>query len=150
MTDFSTAGPGDDTDAVFVTRFPLATVRPGFGPRAVFLSKEGNAGFDTSVFEDGDVFRYASQGGARGLRSEAQLLEAVGQSSSSELDLDAICQSETGDLFVSVRRRRVAPGGTADDGWIVRIPASAITYDATSTLSRSRSARRRSSRSRRT
>jgi hypothetical protein len=128
VVDSSSGGPGDDTDAVFVKRFPAPPTAP-LGPRDVYLSKEGDAGFDTATFSDGDVFRYAVQGVVEVFVSEAQLLEALGQSPTADLDLDAICQSGVGDLFVSFADTETVPAGSADDGAILRIPASAITYD---------------------
>jgi len=133
VCDSSSGGPGDDTDAVFVKRFP-ASPAGSVTPREVFLSKEGNAGFDTSTFEDGDVFRYASQGALEVFVTEAMLLDAIG-APTGDVDVDAICQTDQGDLFLSFADTETLPGGSSEDGDIIFIPASAITYDASFNVS---------------
>ncbi|MEM7307777.1 MAG: hypothetical protein AAF682_13950 [Planctomycetota bacterium] len=132
LTDASTTGPGGDTDAVFVRRFPAPPSGP-VGPRDVFVSKEGDAGF-ADDFEDGDVFRYASQGALEVFVREAQLLDALGQAPTADLDLDAICQTAGGDLFVSFADTESYAGGSASDGDVLHIPAASITYGADSNV----------------
>jgi hypothetical protein len=97
--DASADGPGLDTDAVFVKRFPSAPAGVS-GPRVVYYSKESTDGFGTAI-EDGDVFRYSSQGALDHFVREDDLLVALGQLATADLDLNAICQSGTGDLFFS-------------------------------------------------
>ncbi len=128
LLDASGSAPGEDTDAVFVKRFPSAPAG-SLGPRDVYLSKEAVTGF-LAGFEDGDVFGFQTQGSIDVFVTETQLLGALGQSPTADLDLDAICQSSVGDLFVSFSFDEAAPGGTVADGGFVRIPAAAITYDA--------------------
>lgn len=127
LQDASTACPGAGTDVLFVKHFPAP--QPGGGPRDVYLSKVDSTGLDPTL-ENGDVFRFAAQGAPEIFVTEAQLLDALGQASTADLNTDALCQADNGDLFVSFADAEVAPGGTADDGGLLRIPASAITYDA--------------------
>ncbi len=131
QVDTSSRGPGGDIDAIMVKRVPAPT---GFGVRDLFFSYE-NSGGSTSAdlpsgFEDGDVFRFAAQGQVEVFVSEALMLTAFGQSSTSDIDIDAICQSDAGDLFVSVDLTENVNGVSADDGAIIYIPATAITYDS--------------------
>ena len=112
--------PGGDVDCVFVRRGTTGPV----GPRDVFISKESTNGM-AAGFADGDVFRYAGPSGALEVFvSEAQLIVAT--NGSANIDTNAMCQSDAGDLFFSIST------GTAgfDDGDLVYIPAAAITYDA--------------------
>jgi hypothetical protein len=125
LVDIGTAGPGNGTDALFVKHFPA--LQPGDGPRDVYLSKENDSGF-AGGFEDGDVFRFSAQGVLEVFVSEGQLLDALGQPSGMDLDLDAICQSPAGDLFVSFAEAEAAPGGTASAAALLRIPSGAIAY----------------------
>jgi hypothetical protein len=124
--DASTTGPGDDTDAVFVKRVGGTG---GSSQRDVYFSKEGTAGF-ASGFEDGDVFRYATQGTIETFVTEVDLLIAIGQAASADVDLDAICQTATGALLVSFADTESINGTSALDGSIVLIPAASIAYDA--------------------
>lgn len=127
LCDASTTGPGDDTDAVMVKRHigaPIGTITP----RDVFFSKEGDAGF-AAGFEDGDVFRYDAQGTIEVFVREADLLGAIGQAATGDIDVDAICQAANGDLFLSFDLDEAVNGKTAEDGGLVYIPAAAITYD---------------------
>ena len=59
LLDSAGAGPGGGTDALFVKNFPPPAL--GAGPRDVYVSKLDVEGFGSGV-ENGDVFRYASQG----------------------------------------------------------------------------------------
>lgn len=127
LVDASTTAPGGDVDAVFVKHFGAAP--SPVGPREVFLSKEDADGF-AAGFQDGDVFRYANQGQLEVFVHEADLVAAMGQPASGDIDVDAICQSTIGDLFFSVDLTETVNGVSADDGAILWIPASAITYDA--------------------
>lgn len=122
--DDSVEAPGDRVDALLVKN----SVIPGNG-RDVFISKETAEGFSTAV-EDGDVFRFAGPSGAlEFFVKEDQLLVAIGQLATADLDLDAIAQSATGDLFLSFADAETVGGVSADDGALIYIPASAITYD---------------------
>ncbi len=121
LVDASSDGPGADTDAIFVKRATGAPTGP-VGQRDVFVSKEDVAGFASNV--DSDVFRYAAQGVIEVFLSETQLQDAFG--AATNVDLDALAQSDTGDLFFSVSDFSPPLGG---DGSILHIPASAITYD---------------------
>jgi hypothetical protein len=125
--DASTDGPGLDTDELFVKRFPAGPAGV-VGPRDVFFSKESTDGFGTAI-EDGDVFRYSAQGTLEHFVREDELAIALGQPGG-DIDLNAICQSDTGDLFFSCEFDESAPGGTLEDGGIAAIAASDITYDA--------------------
>ncbi len=128
--DDSVEAPGDDTDSVFVKRFPSAPVGP-LTQRDLYISKESSDGFAAGTIENGDVFRYI--GGPNGTLEvfvrEDDLLVAIGQASTSDLNTDAICQSSTGDLFVSFADNELVNGVNANDGSIIMIPASAIAYD---------------------
>lgn len=132
LLDSAGAGPGGGTDALFVKNFPPPA--PGAGPRDVYVSKLDAEGFGSGV-ENGDVFRYASQGVLDVFVSEGQLLTALGQSALGDLNTDAICQAGNGDLFVSFADQELCPGGTADDGGLLRIPVTSITYAANGNVS---------------
>lgn len=132
LVDAANTGPGDDTDAVFV-KHHIGAPSGRATPRDLYYSKEGTVGFATS-FRDGDVFRYIAQGQVETFVTEAQLLLAIGQVSG-DIDVDAVCQSQTGDLFLSFETAEDVNGKTADDGGIVYIPTSAINYDALGNVS---------------
>ena len=125
IADSSSSGPGADTDAVFLKNFigaPLFTATP----RDVYVSKESNTDL-VAGSEDSDVFRYAA-GGRELFLTELQITDAIGGDTGH--DLNAICQTTTGDLYISFSDFTVTINGTdVNDGGIVRIPASAITYD---------------------
>jgi hypothetical protein len=133
LVDTSTSAPGEDVDAVFVKRFLGAPTGP-LGPREVFVSKEDVSGFAPGL-EDGDVFRYSDQGLVEFFVTEAQLLSALGQEASGELDLDAICQNATGDLYLSFGDTELVNGVSALDGAVVIVPSAALTYDAQGNVS---------------
>ncbi len=124
IADSSSAGPGGDTDAVFIKNFigaPLTAT-----PRDVYVSKEGITDL-VAGSNDSDVFRYAA-GGRELFITEQQITDAIGGDTGH--DLNAICQTSTGDLYISFSDVAVTINGTdVSDGGIVRIPASAITYD---------------------
>lgn len=127
--DDSTSGPGDEVDALFVkanTGFPVT-------PRDVFMSRSTADGYGSS-FLDGDVFRFAGPDGALEVFvTEAQLVNAIGQSPGSDVDLDAICQASDGGLFISFELDELVGGVTAGDGALISIPA--VTYDAQGNVS---------------
>ena len=133
LVDSSTGGPGNDVDAVFVKRAVGAPVGP-VGPRDVFFSKEETEGFDTT-FEDSDVVRFRPGGVLERFISEAQLVSLVGQGASGDVDLDALCQTPAGDLLCSFSSTELVNGLTVDDGGIVFIPSSGLTYDAQGNVS---------------
>ncbi len=118
--DASEGSPGGDIDCLFVRNaVPIAAP---FNPRDVFISKEGDADM-ASGFEDGDVFRYAN-GGIEVFMTEAQLRTALGVVSAS-VDLNALCQTAAGDLYLSISLD-VAPYTDED---LIHIPAMSIAYD---------------------
>lgn len=139
LVDASLAAPGADIDEVFIKRFPSAPTGV-LGPRDVFVSKE-DATDMAPGFEDGDVVRYATQGPVEVFLTEAMLLAAIGQLPTADVDLDALCQNEFGDLFVSFDVDEVVTNaggigsGTMGDGGIAMIPAASITYDGSANVS---------------
>ncbi|MFN0205107.1 MAG: hypothetical protein ACKVS6_02190 [Planctomycetota bacterium] len=125
--DDSVEAPGDRVDAIMVR---LATPSPLSG-RAIFISKETAEGFAAASFEDGDVFRFVGPTGAlEFFVTETQLLTAIGQAATADLDTDAIAQGPGGDLFVSFADDELVNGISAPDGSLIYIPAASITYDA--------------------
>jgi hypothetical protein len=112
---------GSDTDAIFVK---AGTVGP-VTPRDVFFSiAAASATFGVLA---SDVVRYQAQGVREFFLHEADLVTATGGTS---LNLDALCQSAVGDLFFSFSLTETLHFGSAADGDLLHIPASAITYDA--------------------
>lgn len=120
--DASTDGPGGQIDEIFVKRGTVGPVTP----RDVFFSIAATAANLPGVLPS-DVVRYAGQGTREVFLTEAQLMAGTGGTS---LNLDALAQSTAGDLFFSFSLTEVLPIGSIDDGDLVMIPASAITYDA--------------------
>ncbi len=125
----STDGPMGSSatiDAIFVK---AGTVGP-VTPRDVFFSVSAlNAAFGVLPC---DVVRYASQGVREVFLTEAQVEAATGGTT---LNLDALCQSATGDLFFSFSLGETLHFGSALDGDLLYIPASAITYDGLGNVS---------------
>ncbi|MEX1024032.1 MAG: hypothetical protein WD226_03050 [Planctomycetota bacterium] len=124
FVDSSSDGPGGDTNAVFVKRFPAAAT--SVGPRDIYMSKEANTNLGGLV-DDGGVFRYDAQGSIEVFVSEDDLNLATGGS----IDLDAICQDDQGNLYISI----ALDSGGFTDADVILIPAAAITYDANDNVS---------------
>jgi hypothetical protein len=118
----STDGPGGSAliDEIFVK---AGTVGP-VTPRDVYFSL--SAASATFGVLASDVVRYAAQGVRDVFLTEAQLEVATGGTT---LNLDALCQTLTGDLFCSFSLSEALHFGTAADGDLLYVPASAITYD---------------------
>jgi hypothetical protein len=102
-------------------------------PRQVFFSIAAASPNLPGVLPS-DVVRYSGQGVREVFLTEAQLMTGTGGTS---LNLDALAQSAAGDLFLSFSLTEVlpAPVGSVDDGDLIMIPASAITYDAQGNVS---------------
>jgi hypothetical protein len=125
--DAQTDGPGGQIDELFVkagTTGPLT-------PRDVFFSIAATSANLPGVLPS-DVVRFAGQGTREVFLTEAQLVVATGGTS---LNLDALCQSAAGDLFCSFSLTETLSIGSVDDGDVLRIPASAITYDGAGNVS---------------
>jgi hypothetical protein len=133
LLDSSTESPQGDTDAVFVKHLGGTPVGAP-NTRQVYLSKEGSTTNSSALFADGDVFRFVAQGVVEKFLTEAQLLTALGQASG-DLDLNAICQTTAGDLFVSFEAAELVNGVSLEDGGFAMIPAAAITYDGNGNVS---------------
>ncbi len=130
--DASVDAPGQDNDEFFIKRFIGAPAPGSFTARDLFFSKESETDF-APTFRDADVFRYAAQGVLEVFLSEAVLQGGLGTAAS--VDLDAICQSSTGDLFLSLSDFSIAGNShsgpiTITDGDILHFPVADITYDA--------------------
>jgi hypothetical protein len=125
--DAATDAPGRDTDAVFVRKFIDPFPTPS--PREVYVSKEDSESFDAGL-RDGDVFRYSDQGEVLYFVREAQLLDGFG--TPGDIDLNAICQTDAGDLFFSVSD--VAPP-FGSQGSIFFVPTTAIVYNSAGSIS---------------
>lgn len=125
LVDYDNDAPGLDTDAVFVKRFRAGG---NHGPRDIYVSKESTAGLAPND-EDGSVFRYSAQGVLEIFISENQVLNAIGQATTSDCNLDAICQDDNGDLYVSFHTTESINGTNVTDGGIVRIPASGLNFN---------------------
>ena len=119
----STNGPGGNLDAIFVKADQPAPV----SPRDVFFSLSSTSSISLQGVTTADVVRYAAQGSLEVFVTASQLETATGGAS---LNLDALCQSADGDLFLSFSLTESLVFGSAEDGDLLRIPASAITYDA--------------------
>ncbi|MBL9078662.1 MAG: hypothetical protein JNL08_14225 [Planctomycetes bacterium] len=113
-------GSSATIDEIFVKAGTVAPV----GPRDVFFSiSAANAVFGVLA---SDVVRYAGQGVREVFLTEAQLEVATGGTT---LNLDALCQSPAGDLFLSFALGETLHFGSALDGDLLFVPASSITYD---------------------
>lgn len=121
-------GPGGAVDALFVKR-AIGAPTGLLGPRDVFFSKDGESGFEDS-FRNGDVVRFSAQGELEFFLREEHLITAMAESPWATANLDALCQSAAGDLFLSFEDKQFASGVLVEDGSIVIIPASAIDYDS--------------------
>lgn len=119
----STDGPGDKLDVVFVKAGPGPVT-----PRDVFWSIDSAASINIPGLLVSDVVRYSGQGVRETFVSHAVLQAAVGGPAT--MNLDALAQSATGDLFLSVGGTSITTVlGATLDGDLLMIPASAITYD---------------------
>ena len=118
----STNGPVGSLDAIFVK---AGTVGP-VSPRDVFFSISSTSGISLQNVATSDVIRYAGQGVREVFATETQLEIATGGST---LNLDALCQSAAGDLFLSFSLTETLAIGSVQDGDLLTIPAAAITYD---------------------
>ena len=121
--DNSTDGPQGSsatTDALFVKAGTIGPVTP----RDVFFSVSAlQAQFGVNP---SDVVRYAAQGVLEYFVTDAMITTATGGTT---LNFDALCQSAAGDLFFSFSSAETLHFGSAADGDLLMIPASAITYD---------------------
>lgn len=126
--DDSVDSPGDEVDAILVKNFtPLGAP---YTPRDVFFSKVTSGDGFAPTVEDGDVIRFAGPTGAlEFFITESQLLDVIGQLTTADLELDAIAQSSTGELFVSFADAELVGGVSAADGALIYIPASSLTYN---------------------
>jgi hypothetical protein len=118
----SVDGPGGPLDVIFVKTPAAAPVTP----RDVYFSIASTTGINIPGLQLSDVVRYAGQGLLDTFLTEAQLMTATGGTS---LNLDALCQSAAGDLFLSFSLAETLYFGPADDGDLIMIPTGAITYD---------------------
>src|SRR5690606_28593488 len=94
--------------------------------RYVFSTSE-----DFDIAHDGDLFRFLPGGPAgdsiqRMLR-EGLILAAMGDVGG-DVDVDAFTQDITGNLFLSFAEDEVVNGTPVQDGGVVMLPSSAITY----------------------
>ncbi|MGE3172566.1 MAG: hypothetical protein AB7O97_08045 [Planctomycetota bacterium] len=118
----SVDGPGGTLDVVFVKAGTTGPVTP----RDVYFSIDSVTSINIPGLGLSDVIRYAAPGVLDTFVTETELAVATGGTS---LNLDALCQSPTGDLFLSFALTETLWFGSADDGDLIMIPASAITYD---------------------
>ncbi len=125
VVESSDEAPGGAIDALFIKRYP--SLAATIGPRTVFMSKADTLGFGPGQLADGDVFRYASQGVLEFFVREPQLQAAL--NTTDDLDLDAICQDPAGNLYLSFDDTVTLNGSPIEDGSLVFVPASDITYD---------------------
>ncbi len=125
--DAATDGPGDTIDAILVK---TGTVGP-VSPRDVFFSIAATSA-DLPGVATSDLVRFSGQGVREVFLTDAQLATATGGTS---LNLDAIAQSAAGDLFFSFSLAETLTIGSVDDGDLLYVPASAITYDAAGNVS---------------
>lgn len=124
-------GPGDTLDEVFIKAGTVAPVTP----RQVFFSLAATSA-DLPGVRVSDVLRYSAQGVQEFFLTHAQVNSACGLTpTSTSVNLDAICQSAAGDIFFSQSGLTTINGVPTDDGDILVIPASALTYDANGNVS---------------
>lgn len=128
----SSSGPGLGTNAILINRLQPAPAQ--YGPRDVYVSKESTTGFDSANFADGDVFRFTSQGVIEFFVRESELVSAIGQGGSGNVDLDAICMDFAANLYLSFNSTETVGGTSALDGALIYIDASNITYDASGNI----------------
>lgn len=128
--DSGTGAPGGAVDALMIKRWIGAPSAP-IAPRSLYFSKESDQDVG-SLFQDGDVFTFLAQGSVAMFVSEAQL--QVGMGTTDNFDVDAICQTETGDILFSVSDFSVNLTGAsgafnATDGDLLYFAAADVTYD---------------------
>jgi hypothetical protein len=125
----SDSGPGGSSavlDAIFVKAGTIGPVTP----RDVFFSLSV-ASTPLGTLPS-DVFRYAGQGVREVFLTEAQMETATGGTT---LNLDALAQSAAGDLFFSFSLTETLHFGSSEDGDLLYIPSTAITYDGSGNVS---------------
>lgn len=120
--DASVDAPHGRIDEIFVKAGTVAPV----SPRDVFFSLSATSANLPGVTTS-DVVRYQAQGVREFFLTDAVLQVGVGGTS---LNLDALCQTAAGDLFLSFAGAETLAFGSAADGDLLLIPAAAITYDA--------------------
>jgi hypothetical protein len=130
------SGPANNLDAVFIK---AGTVGP-VTPRDVYFSIASATSPTTDdlpgVVNVSDVLRYSAQGAIEKFLTQAQLNVACGlTSTSTTMNLDALCQSVAGDLFFSLATTTTVNGTSMVDGDLLYIPASAINYDVDGNVS---------------
>lgn len=118
----SVDGPGGPLDAIFVKAGTVAPVTP----RDVYFSITSTSGINIPGLQLSDVVRFVGQGVIDTFVTEAMIMTATGGTT---LNLDALCQSAAGDLFLSFSLTESLHFGSADDGDLLMIPAGAIGYD---------------------
>jgi hypothetical protein len=124
-------GPGDTLDAVFIKAGTVAPVTP----RDVFFSLTATSA-DLPGVRVSDVLRFSAQGVQEFFLTHALFNSACGlASTATTVNLDAICQSAAGDIFFSQSGLTTINGAATDDGDILVIPSSAITYDVNGNVS---------------
>jgi len=125
-------GPGDTLDALLVK----STVVGPVTPRDVFWSVDSVSTANIPGLRISDVVRYSGQGTLEFFLTQVQLNTACGYAAASNtVNLDAIAQSAAGDIFFSQSGVNTINGVATDDGDLLVIPASAITYDANGNVS---------------
>jgi len=125
-------GPADTLDAVFLK---AGTVGP-VTPRDVFWSIVSTSTINIPGLRVSDVVRFSGQGTLEFFLTQVLLNGACGYASTSNtVNLDAICQSAAGDIFFSQSGINSINGIATDDGDVLVIPASAITYDGSGNVS---------------
>lgn len=115
-------GPGGPLDVIFVKAGAAAPMTP----RDVYWSITSTTGINIPGLLLSDVVRYSAQGVRDTFVTEAMIMTATGGTT---LNLDALCQSSAGDLFLSFSLLETLHFGPADDGDLLMIPAAAISYD---------------------
>ncbi|MCA8947930.1 MAG: hypothetical protein KDE27_00410 [Planctomycetes bacterium] len=118
-------------DAVHV---PLAAPSPAsfFDIYFSIQTPTGSAGFLGAPVSDGDVIRLVNTGSTTGIEtliSQAQIISAM-NSTSTNVDVVAFTIDEIGggDMYFSFTATVDVNGVNLEDGGILRIPASALTY----------------------
>jgi hypothetical protein len=125
-------GPGDTLDAVFLR---AGTVGP-VTPRDVFWSIVSTSTINIPGLRISDVVRYSGQGTLEFFVTQVQINDACGfASTSNTVNLDAICQSAAGDIFFSQAGTVTINGVSTEDGDLLYIPSTAITYDGSGNVS---------------
>lgn len=134
FVESSTNGPLLAMDAAFAKPMaPNSTI----DPREIFFSMTSTSEMvGSATVRDGDVFRLPAPSTVEWFLNEDQVVGAIGGAVGvDEVDVNAMCQSASGDLFLSFDATETVNGVPADDGGIVMIPSAAITYDASGNVS---------------